>query len=304
MSAPGARRTPGAGEIYLDHIGWYAADVDAASAAFERLGFRLTPFAWHRNETPDGAAEPSGTGNRCAMLERGYLEFLVAAPDLDLPLARQLRAGLERYAGIHLIAFACADAEAERSRLAAAGFAPQPVVRLRRPTRTDRGEDATLAFSVVRTPPGTMPEGRIQMLRHDAPDLVWQPSRIARDNAIDALSGVLVCSDDPAEAARRFARYTGRRAARRAGGLAIRLERGEVVFVSPEGFAALLPGALLPARPFIGAALLRSRDLPRTRAFLRRRGVALAFDRDDALCVDAAAAAGAWLIVHGCGHTP
>ena len=293
-----ARQTPRADEIYLDHVGWYVPDIDVASTSFERMGFRLTPFTWHENETTAGTREPSGTGNRCAMLELGYLEFLTAAPDLDLPLARQLRAGAARYTGIHLIAFTCADADSEWTRLSAHGFAPQPVVHLRRPIQTDRGDEALLGFSVIRTQPGSMPEGRIQMLTQETPDITWQPSLIARDNSVDALSGVVVCTDDPIEAADRFARFTGQSSVRQTVGHAVPLHRGRVSFVSPDGFAALIPGGQIAGRPFIGAVTLRSKDVAHTRQFLHERGVGLSFDRDEAVCVDIADGAGAYIVIH------
>jgi hypothetical protein len=127
------RQTPEAGEIFLDHVGWYVPDMDAAGAAFENLGFRLTPYTLHTHEAASGERTPSGTANRCAMIELGYLEMLCAVPDFDTTLANQLRDGLGRYTGLHLIAFTCADANSEHARIADAGFPPLPVANLRRP---------------------------------------------------------------------------------------------------------------------------------------------------------------------------
>jgi hypothetical protein len=290
------RQTPAPGEIFLDHLGWYVPDMDAAAAAFARLGFRLTPLAAHADEQPDGSRRPSGTANRCAMLERGYLELLTDAPGLDTPRARELRAGVARYTGLHLIAFTCADAAAEGARLRAAGFDPQPTVRLRRPAPLDAGGEGTAAFSVVRLPAGAMPEGRIQLLTQETPEVVWQPSLIARDNAVAALSGVVIVSADAEEAARRFARYLGAPAGpRRTFGLA----RGRVAVMSEAEFRAALPGIAVPALPFIGAAVLRSRDLAATRAFLARQGVRLAVDRPGRIAVSPVDAMGAAIVIDG-----
>lgn len=295
------RQTPAPGEVFLDHVGWYVPDMDAASAAFERLGFRLTPFTRHAHERPSGEQTASGTANRCAMLELGYLEILTHVPGLATPLADQLRAGLDRYTGLHLIAFTCADAEAERARLEGAGFDPLPVAHLRRPVRADDGAEATVAFSVVRLPPGPMAEGRIQMLTQDTPDLTWQPSTIARDNAIDALSGVVVCTTDAAEAAARFARFTGHQARRAEASVEIELDRGRVILVTPQQWRALAPDAAVPADPHIAAITMRSHDLAATRAFLAGRGVRHNETRAGAIVVDAAEAMGATLVIHGPG---
>jgi hypothetical protein len=288
-------QTPAPGEIFLDHVGWYVPDIDAAAAAFARLGFRLTPFTAHADERPDGSRVPSGTANRCAMLERGYLEILTHVPELDTLRARELRDGLARHTGIHLIAFTCADAEAESARLRAAGFETQPTVRLRRPMALDSGGEGTAAFSVVRLPPGAMPEGRIQLLTQDTPDIVWQPSMIARDNAIEALSGVVVASADPAEAAHRFGRYLGLAGSR---GATLDLARGRVVFMTAGAFRAAVPGAAIPSLPFIGAAVLRSRDLAGTRRCFARQGVRLALDQPQVIAVLPQDAVGAAIVVH------
>ncbi len=292
------RQTPAPGEIFLDHVGWYVPDIAAAGVAFERLGFRLTPLTPHSHESASGERTPSGTANRCAMIELGYLEILCAMPGLDTALAGQLRSGLERYTGLHLIAFTCADAVSEHARIAEAGFAPQPIANLRRPLTADDGNEAMTAFSVIRLAPGAMAEGRIQMLTQDTPETVWQPSLIARDNAIDALSGVVVCSDDVEDSASRFARLLGREATGGDAAAEIILDRGRVSFVAPGALAALIPGASAPSDPFIAAVVLRSRDVRASRDYLISRGLVVR-EAADALVVDAAEAMGATLVIHG-----
>ena len=46
------RQTPDAGQIFLDHVGWFVPDMDAAARAFEKLGFGLTPFSIHGDRDP------------------------------------------------------------------------------------------------------------------------------------------------------------------------------------------------------------------------------------------------------------
>jgi hypothetical protein len=295
-------QTPVRGEIFLDHVGWYVPDMDAAGAAFARLGFELTPFVAHTNADPAGGPPvPSGTGNRCAMLARGYIEILAAMPGSDKPLAVQLRAGLERYTGIHLIAFTVADADAERARLGEDGFDPQPVVHLRRPVETANGGEGEVGFEVVRLPPDAMAEGRIQILRQVTPELVWQDRFITRRNGIAELSGVLVCSADPAEAASRFARFTSRPAAYAGDRWSIALDRGRVEIAAPGQCRTMVPGIDIPATPFIAALALASGDMAATAQY---------FDADripygrigDTLHIAAADGLGAALIVHPVGE--
>ena len=78
---------PPPGSVFLDHAAHFVPAMDMAAAALERCGFRLTPFTAQANRV-DGAVVPTGTGNRCVMLRRGYVEVLTAIPtvagDTDL----------------------------------------------------------------------------------------------------------------------------------------------------------------------------------------------------------------------------
>lgn len=294
------RQTPAAGEIYLDHVGWFVPNMETAGAAFERLGFVLTPFVAQKNADPAGGPpQPAGTGNRCAMLRRGYLEILATVPGLDTPLVRQHDAAVARYIGVHLLAFTVADAAAAHARLAAEGFKPQDPVHLRRPIATADGGAAEVAFTVIRVPPGAMAEGRIQMLTQETPDLVWQDRLLARDNHVAALAGVLLCVADPAEAAARYSRFLGRPA--RGGGdyAVIALDRGRLGFATPARCRALLPGVNFVDPPVIAAIALASDDAAETRLFCRARAVPIAFGDDRRFCIDPGAAMGAALLVHG-----
>lgn len=294
-------QVPGAGEVFLDHVAWFVKDIAAAGRAFERLGFVLTPYTEHRNATPDGGSVPAGTANRCAMLERGYIEMLAAVPGSETVLATQLRDALKRHEGVHLMAFTCADAQAERERLAAAGFDPQPVVHLRRTVDIAGDGHGVSAFSVVRTPAHLMPEGRIQFLVHHTPDLVWQPGLIAHDNQLEALTGILVAVDDLAEVATRFAHYSGRSAQTiDHDGAVIQLDRGRIAF-SRHAAAWAHRSAVLPPSPVMVAVALRSRDLAASRAYFVRQGIRLVSDTDDHLVVHPDDAAGCELVIHAKG---
>lgn len=294
-------QVPRPGEVFLDHVGWFVPDMAAAGRKFERLGFLLTPYMEHRNATTDGGSVPSGTANRCAMLERGYLEILSAVPGSETALAHQFRAALARHQGVHLMAFTGADAEVERARLAEAAFDPQPVIHLRRPIAVEGGGEGIAAFSVVRTSPACMPEGRIQFLVQETPGLVWQPGLIARDNAVEALTGILVVVADVAEAAGRYARFTGRKPRSVGdGGAVIRLDRGCIAFAG-RGLAGAYRDASFPSPPFMAAVALRSRDLRMTRAYLTRQGIQLVADAVDHLVVHPDDAAGIELVIHAEG---
>lgn len=290
---------PSPGEIFLDHVGWFVPDIEDAACAFERLGFTLTPFVVQHNADPDGGSPlPAGTGNRCAMLRRGYLEILTPVAGVETPLVEQMRRAIARYKGVHLIAFTVADAAAARDRLADGGFRPQAPVHLRRPIVLADGAAAEVAFTVIRVPPDAMPEGRIQILTQETPDLVWQENLITRDNGVGALSGVLLCVPDPAGDAARFARFLGREVAGHRQYFTIELDRGRLAFTDVEGAARLLPGAPLAGLPCMAAVALAADDPQIARDLCAARDVALLASKDGTVRIAPKDAGGATLVIH------
>jgi len=282
-------QVPPPGALNLDHVAHFVPDSDAAAAALARLGFTLTPFSAqsHRLQ-PEGPLVPAGTGNRCVMLERGYLEFLT--PTADTPVAAQLRAAIARCVGVHLIALGTAAPEADHARLDAAGFVPLAPVALQRQIGTPGGED-TARFTVVRVPPGTMAEGRIQFCRQHTPHLLWQSRWTEHANAARSLDAVFLCVENVAEAAARYARYTG--LAARPDGMAARLDtaRGALHIVDRASCARVL-GVAPPVMPWIAGYALGSADLAATRRALAASGAAVRHGPDGRLLVDAPAAVG------------
>ena len=253
-TATASRRLPVGAEIFLDHVGHFVRDAQAARRALQRAGFAPTPVSIQSDK--DSSTErlvPTGLGNSTAMFARGYLEVLFK--NSDTPLVREFDAALARRAGLHLAAFSVADAAAARERLAGAGFAVRDLVRMQRPVETEGGP-GTAAFTIARVKPMTMPEGRIQMLTHHTEDTVWQPRWLSHPNSVCDLIDVVIAVDDLDEAAARFARFTGRSAISTPGGALIRLDRGGVYLFSHDRAAEKLPEVPVTALPFmLGYAL-------------------------------------------------
>src|SRR5215813_13536688 len=66
------RQLPLGDEIFLDHVGHFVPDPQAASDALARIGFTPTPVSVQ----VDPAGAPTGSGNVCAMFARGCIEVL------------------------------------------------------------------------------------------------------------------------------------------------------------------------------------------------------------------------------------
>jgi hypothetical protein len=265
------RQLPIADEIFLDHVGHFVRDPDAATRALARAGFAPTPVSIQVNPAPDGAPRLTGTGNTTAMFARGYIEALFRTA--DTPLGRELTAAMARYPGVHLAAFAVADAAKAHRRLTDAGFRMQPLVEMQRPVDTG-GPPGTAAFTLARVEPGQMPEGRIQILTHRTEPMVWQPRWLSHPNGAVALTSIMIVADAVGEAAQRFARFTGREAIATPFGQRIELDRGRVDLVTVDAFAQRLPEIPIPSLPFMGAYGIRVTSLAVLDDLLQRAGVA------------------------------
>jgi Glyoxalase-like domain len=245
------RQLPLGTEIFLDHVGHFVRDPQAASRALERAGFAPTPVSFHTQPAPDGGIPRlTGTGNVTAMLERGYVEVLFRTA--DTPLGQELDAAMARYGGVHLVAFAVADAAHAHQRLRETGFRTRPLVDMQRPVDPG-GEPATAAFTVTRLETGEMPEGRIQLLTHRTEHVVWQPRWLSHPNGAVGLTRVMIAVGDVNEATARFVRLTGRRARASSSGQTINLDRGRVDLMTVATFSRMFPQIPIPSLPFIGA---------------------------------------------------
>jgi hypothetical protein len=267
---PADRQLPVADEIFLDHVGHFVRDPQAAARALVRAGFAPTPVSVQVNPDADGAARPTGTGNVTAMFARGYIEVLFKTA--DTPLGRELEAALARHDGVHLAAFAVADAASAHRRLAEQGFRVQPLVQMQRPVDTG-GPPGTAAFTLARVERGEMPEGRIQILTHRTESMVWQPRWLSHPNGAHALTSIMIAVAEPSEVAARFIRFTGRQATRSACGWSIELDRGRVHLLTAAAFAQELPEIPIPSLPFAGAYGIKVTSLTRLDELLQRAGL-------------------------------
>jgi catechol 2,3-dioxygenase-like lactoylglutathione lyase family enzyme len=287
-------QVPAPGRLSLDHVAHWVPDLDAACARMERLGFALTPYSRQfLPPRPGDPPAPAGTGNRCAMLGEGYIEVLGVEPGADTPNARALREGMARYVGLHIVCFGEHDPGPVVERLRREGFDPPPAVALQRKIGTPEGEGLA-RFSVVRTAPGTMAEGRIQYCIHHTPELLWQERWVDHPNGAEALASVIIVVADLDEAVGRYQRFLGRKAERRRDQTAVfRLDRGTAMLGGPDtprvGHAPL---------PFVAAYGVRVKNLKQTGRFLDERGVEADKSVAGVISVEGGPALGGTIVFH------
>lgn len=279
----------------LDHVGVAGKDLASLAAAWERLGFALTPLARHSGRrTPDGPVVPFGTGNRCAMLRQGYVE-LIAIVDPGA-FSNTLDRFLARYAGLHIIALSVDDEAAELARLRQAGFAIDGIAWLERPVDSADPDGPQARFA--RLPLPEAPEGRVQLIRHLTPEAIWQERFLTHPNRATALEAVILAVENPAESAARFSRLAGLPVTPDpAGGFALALPRGLVRLLPAGALGAVLPGVAIPSLPFIAGIAIGTDDgTAAMRALCAARGID-ARDTEAGLLIPPAESGGAALLL-------
>jgi len=251
------RQRPAPGELYVDHVSHFVADLEAAARTLEALDIKVT--ATSVQQTAEG---PVGASNRCVMLEDGYIELL--SPTHDTPAAQRMRKLMARYGGVHLVCFGTPDAEAEHRRLQAHGYEPQPLVDLARAV-----DGGTARFKVVRPALEKMPEGRIQYVQQLTPEQIWRPADV---NPL-RLDEVFVVGNDPIETAARWARFAGLLPRPESDGVRLETARGRIFVGTRETVARLLGDA--PPAPAIAGYSLRCSHPQALAERCRKAGIAV-----------------------------
>ena len=289
------RQIPEGDEIFYDHIGYFVPNLETAGAQLEKLGFQVSAINIQYNENEAGELIPTGTSNRLAKLNRGFIEVLAATG--ESALADQLLAMLARYQGLHVIALTHPDMVRTATRLRDAGIDMQDAVNLRRKVMVD-GAETLMEFTVARVKPGTFPEGRLQILKCHTPQNFWLPGDMDHANHADTLTDLLICIEDVAEATARYERFFGKAADKMGGLETLDLARGRFHFVTPDQAGAMLQGFDAPTLPYTCGQGLGSQDLAATRSFLSGAGITPVYEDDDFYCVGPEDALGAYLLFH------
>ena len=255
----------------LDHVAVVNRELAGLEESYTRMGFQLTPVSRHSGSLiPGGPVEPMGSGNRCAMFKEGYLELLaVVDPNYNY---ERIEAMLAKHRGIHIMAFGCDDSPAAHEHLSAAGFNVTAASLLERMAETSQGPQL-LKFCNLRLPPQDMPEGNIIVIKHETPDLLWEPQLLEHPNGLVGLREVTLCVADVDEVTARYGRLLGVDAERRGERAVFSLPRGRFVVVSETELLRAVPGASAPTLPFPAAFTCSVEKLEATAALFKDNGV-------------------------------
>jgi hypothetical protein len=254
--------------LALDHVGLCARDPAPLWAAWEALGFALSPVARQSGRrTPDSPVELFGSANRCAFLNHGYVELL-GIEDAAL-FANGLDRFLARYAGMHILALGIGETEQNLARLRRGGLDIPGVAWLQRPVEPG-GPIARFA----RLPFPDAPEGRVQLVQHLTPELVWDARWMGHRNGAIALDAAILVAANPAETTARLAKLAGLPAEPDPlAGFRLRLpgavgaagpqspkRETTIRILPPEALPRALPGVAAPTLPFMAGMVIRTED--------------------------------------------
>lgn len=256
----------------IDHPVIAVRDMEAARAAYERLGFVVPPRGSHLEW---------GTGNWCIMFPEDYLE-LRGIVDAGRP-THGLEHFLARREGVSGIAFATIGAQASHDMLVESGLHPRPVVALRRNFELPEGwvqPEFRLCFPAEAEVPGLM---SVVICEHRTPELIRRPEFLEHQNGVRRVASMTGVMAEPAAAEAALRKFLGDEAVRREG-RRLRLDCGRnqsVVLVPPDELAALHGNVRFtdePEPPYLAAVVLEVENLDQTRAVLERNAVAHSAD--------------------------
>ena len=231
----------------IDHLLVGVADLEAARAAWLRLGFSVTPRGRHIGR---------GTANYCIMFPRDYVELLGVIDPTQV--SGDLGAFLGKREGLLGLAFATRDAGAAAQRLRAAGIAAEDPRDLTRLLELPDGEQRP-AFQLVQLPPDATPGIHSFVCQHRTPELVWQAGWSRHPNGATGLLSLTAVVEDPAIVAVPYGELFGfDRVLVRDGFVTVQTGTGELHFTDSENLSRLHPGLTrYPAHPAPWLAAMR-----------------------------------------------
>jgi len=259
----------------IDHLVLDVRDLDAARAAYARLGFTLTPPARH----------PFGTANSLVQLQGNFLELLALADPAAIrpaaaghfSFAEFNRAFLAKREGMSMLVFASKDARGDRREFLERGLQTYEPFDFERKARLPDGSEVTVGFSLAFVTEPRMPDAAFFVCQQHAPQHFWKPEYQRHPNGARAIVEVTMLASDPLAYAEFFGGLVERAAVtQREGALRIELEGGTLSVLDATRLGQRFPGVRLRdvlRKPYFAGYSVEVADLAAAEALLRRNGV-------------------------------
>ena len=256
---------------FFDHLVVCVADLDAARATYQALGFTLTPPADH----------PFGTRNSLALMQGSFIELLtVARPEaIPAPSPGRFSFGAHNQAflkdgeGLSMLSLQGKDARDDARAFAAEGlgdyepfdFGRDAVMPDRRKVRVG----FSLAFAVD---PSFADMAFFTCQQQHPPELFWRAEFQKHANTAVRISEVVLPAEDPAAHREYLEKLMGTSATLGEGELAVGPDSDRLILLDEKGMTKRYPETA-GASPRVRATRLLVEDLNAARKQLDRNGV-------------------------------
>lgn len=231
----------------LDHVVVMVDGIDAAEAAYKRLGFQVQPRGFHTK---------LGTANQLMIFDTDYFEILGIVEPTSFNAER--REWLKGGGGLANVALATDGADIAYEAFKAAGLDPDLPLPFDRAVEV-AGKTERAAFRTIRIPKTNMPVVGFFVCEHLTPQFVYRAEWARHPNSAHAIAGVTVIAEQPAKWTAELEKYFGRGAVRAEGnGLVVDTGTQPVRYLPRADYLARYPG-IVPVRAGDHPALLSVR---------------------------------------------
>jgi hypothetical protein len=265
----------------LDHVVVMVDGIDAAEAAYRKLGFQVQPRGFHQK---------LGTANHLMIFDSDYFEILGIVENTEFNAER--REWLKEGGGLANVALATDGADLAFDAFKSAGLQPDaPLFFDRAVEIVGRVEQAQ--FRTVRIPKSHMPVVGFFVCEHLTPQFVYRREWARHPNGARGILGVTVISEQPAKWIGELEKYFGAGSVHRVGkGLMVETGTQPLHYLDREDYMRRYPN-VTPVRAGDHPALLSIRvdSVTACEALLKTNGTRVIRPDPDRLIVPPSEAA-------------
>ena len=235
----------------LDHVVVMVDGIDAAEAAYRKLGFQVQPRGFHKK---------LGTANHLMIFDTDYFEILGIVEDTEFNAER--REWLKDGGGLANVALATDGADVAYEAFRAAGLNPDAPLFFDRAVEV-AGKTELAKFRTVRIP------------KDQTPEFVYRAEWATHPNGARGILGVTVIAEQPAKWIDELQKYFGPDSVKREGeGLVVDTGTQPIRYMTPKDYGVRYPG-ITPVRSGDHPALLtvRVESLAACEDVLKKNGV-------------------------------
>ncbi len=247
----------------LDHVVVMVDGIDAAQAAYEKLGFQVQPRGYHQK---------LGTANHLMIFDTDYFEILGIVA--DSPFNEERREWLKAGGGLANVALATDGADIAYEAFKLAGLEPDAPLFFDRAVEV-AGKTERARFRTIRIPKTHMPVVGFFVCEQQTPQFVYRPEWARHPNGARGLLGATVIAEQPEKWIPTLEQYFGAGSAKRDGeGVTVSTGTQPIRYLDRKAYAARYPG-VTPVRSGDHPALLTIRvdSLAACEALLTKNGV-------------------------------